>query len=290
MKQIIYVDVLIVLNIIITFLLLAATSRLLRLSPSPGRYLLGSLMGGVSSLVIFAPDFGFVLSLLTKILFALIITVSVYNPKSLRVIAKETAYYFAVSFIFAGMMMFASSMPGISLVQYRNGAAYINLSFFSLIAACCLCYAVTCILGKVTKHKAAGDIRFAARIEHGGAAVTAQAMLDTGNSLTDPFTGEGVIVGDMKTLAAVVPENVRSYYSSSGNMGGIRLIPCKTVASDALLPCFRADCVKISGKNSSCTLKNAQIAVSRQQLDSLILPAMLFENSERRKDNVEIKK
>lgn len=290
MNQIIYIDVLIVLNIIITFLLLAATSRLLHLSPSPGRYLIGSVLGGVSSLMIFAPDFGFVLSLLTKLLFALIITVSVYNPKSLRVIAKETAYYFVVSFIFAGMMMFASSLPGISLIQYRNGAAYINLSFFSLIAACCLCYAVTCILGKLTKHKAAGDIRLNASVEHEGMTVTVQAMLDTGNSLTDPFTGEEVIVGDIKMLADIVPGNIRAFYSSSGNMDGIRLIPCKTVSSYALLPCFRADSVKIIGENSSCTLKNALIAVSRQQLDSIILPAMLFENSERRTNNVEIKK
>ncbi len=286
MTQIIYIDVLILLNIIITFLLLLGTSSLLSLSPKPVRYMAGSLLGGASSLVILMPEMGFVLSVLTKLIFSLMIVVSVYNPKRLRVALKETAYFFAVSFIFAGMMMFAASLPGVSVVQYRNGAAYINLSFFSLISACVICYVITFILGKVTSHKASGDIRFTVLIENGGVFAETQAILDTGNALTDPFTGESVIVGDIAALRNVMPPEIGKYYNNEDVGGALRLLPCKTVSSDALLPCFRPDRVEINGEDTSCILKNPLVAVSRQPLDCLIVPPMLFENSERRKKNV----
>ena len=286
MTQIIYIDVLILLNIIITFLLLLGTSSLLSLSPKPVRYLVGSLLGGASSLVILAPEMGFVLSLVTKLLFSVVIVVSVYNPKRLRAALKETAYFFVVSFIFAGMMMFAASLPGVHLVQYRNGAAYINLSFFSLISACVICYAVTFILGRLTSHKPSGDIKFDVLIVNGSHSVRTQAILDTGNSLTDPFTGESVIVGDDVTLGRVMPPEIVRYYNNEAVSGALRLLPCKTVSSDALLPCFRPDRVEITGENTSCILRKPLVAVSRQPLDCLIVPPMLFENSERRKKNV----
>ena len=286
MTQIIYIDVLILLNIIITFLLLLGTSALLSLSPSPLRYLAGSLLGGAVSLVILLPEMGFALSLLTKLIFSLMIVMSVYNPKRIRVLLKETGYFFAVSFIFAGMMMFAASLPGVSLVQYRNGAAYINLSFFSLISACVICYVITFILGKVTSHKSSGDIKFTVTIENYGAFAETQAILDTGNALADPFTGESVIVGDYATLKSVLPPEIIQYYNNEDISEGLRLLPCRTVSSDSLLPCFRPSCVEITGENVSCRLKKPLVAVSRQPIDCLIVPPMLFENSERRKKNV----
>jgi stage II sporulation protein GA (sporulation sigma-E factor processing peptidase) len=286
MTQIIYIDVLILLNIIITFLLLLGTSSLLSLSPKPIRYMAGSLLGGASSLVILMPEMGFVLSILTKLIFSFLIVVSVYGPKRVPVAIKETAYFFAVSFIFAGMMMFAASLPGVSLVQYRNGAAYINLSFFSLISACVVCYVITFILGRITSHKASGDIKFSVIIGYGGVVAETQAILDTGNALTDPFTGESVIVGDIACLKTVMPTEIRKYYNNEDVSDRLRLLPCKTVSSETLLPCFRPDRVEIKGGNTSCILKKPLVAVSRQPLDCLIVPPMLFENSERRKKNV----
>ena len=286
MKNVIYIDVLIVLNIIVTFLLLSATSRLLKLSPHWWRYLLGSLLGGLFSLIIFAPDVGFILSVVTKLLISLLIVIAVYNPRSIRTIVRQTAYFFVVSFIFAGMMMCFASLPGVEIVQYRNGAAYINLSFTSLTGGCIVCYVVTCVLAKITKYRLSGNIYSEIYISYKGKAINAQAMLDTGNSLTDPFTGESVIIADVFTLGDVLPENIRSYFGKDKDITGIKLIPCRTVSAQTLLPCFRADYIKINCEKSSCEFRNVQIAVTDKRLDCVILPPTLTENSERRKDDV----
>lgn len=289
MKQVIYLDVLIFLNTIITFLLLMASSRLMKIYPSPGRFVIASVLGGFSSLIILAPDMGILLSLLIKLIFSVIIVVSAYNPKSVAAIAKGTGYFFAVSFLFAGMMLFASSLPGISIVNYNNGVAYINLSFFSLIAACFICYAVTVILGKITKNKTADTVVMNIDITSGKKTVNCSAILDTGNSLTDPFTGEGVIIADRFTLSEILPENIKTYLETGNSENAIRLLPCKTVTGTALLPCFRAEKIRINDRDFSFEIEKPEIAVSSQTMTDVILPSSICKNPERRKENATLK-
>ena len=66
MQTVIYVDVLVVLNLIITYLLLLCTALALRQSPSALRLFFGSLLGGFSSLIILLPDLGWVIGFLLK--------------------------------------------------------------------------------------------------------------------------------------------------------------------------------------------------------------------------------
>lgn len=284
MKQIIYIDVLFFLNTIITFLLLLASSKLMKLTPTACRFIAGSLIGGVSSLIIFAPDMGFFLSIFTKLLFSLIITSVTYNPRSIKSILRQTGYFFTVSFIFAGIMLFASSLPGISVVTYNNGAIYIDFSFFSLIAASVICYLITLILNKITRHRHSNDVLFNIKIQKDRKSISSDAILDTGNGLLDPFTGESIIIGDKYKLKSIMPENIHLYINENcDKCDSIRLIPCSTVASDTLLPVFRADNITIRLDNRTYTRKHPLIAVSKKELPHIILPPDITEKEERSK-------
>lgn len=64
---VIYLDVLVVLNWFIDFLLLSSTSRILRLPFKRWRLVLGALLGGISSCLIFLPAMPFYLSMLVKL-------------------------------------------------------------------------------------------------------------------------------------------------------------------------------------------------------------------------------
>ena len=282
MKQVIYIDVLIALNIIITFLLLLASSKIMKTSPSAGRLLLGSVLGGASSLIILAPDVGFILSLVTKLLFSVIIVVSVYNSRNIKTILTQAGVFFAVSFLFAGIMLFASSLPGISIIRYNNGAVYINLSFFSLTAACVLCYAVTCILAKVTKRKAVGEDSFSIKIISGEKTVTGRAFLDTGNALSDPFSGEAVIIAEKNFIKDVLPPDVSLWLDGgSDKCEKVRLVPFSSVGNSGLMPAFKADKIIISDTKNEYIIKNAEIAVSSGSIPDALLPPEILTNTER---------
>lgn len=273
MKQVIYIDVLIFLNTIITFLLLLAASKLMKLTPSAGRFVIGSLIGGLSSLIIFAPDMGLFLSLIIKLLFSIIITSVTYNPTNIKNILRQTAYFFAVSFIFAGMMIFASSLDGISIISYNNGAVYINFSFFSLIIASVICYCTTVLLNKFTRHKNESDILYNIKIEKDNFTVSYSSILDTGNGLKDPFTGESVIIAGIDTLKNVLPDDIRLYYDNKGEYcRNLRLVPCSTINNESVLPVFRADIAIISDGKTIIKLTKPMIAVTQKKLSHIILP------------------
>ena len=286
MKQVIYIDVLIFLNTIITFLLLLASSKLMKLTPSAGRFVIGSLIGGASSLIIFAPDMGLLLSLITKLLFSIIITSATYNPKSIKSILRQTGYFFAVSFIFAGIMLFASSLDGISIVSYNNGAVYIDFSFFSLVAASVICYLITIILNRITRHKNESDILYNIKITKDGKTESSSAILDTGNSLCDPFSGESIIIADISAVRNLLTDDIVLYLSGkSEKCSAIRLVPCSTVTDDSLLPIFRADEVTVSADGHHAYIKNPLIAVTGKSLTHIIMPSDIFKDTERRKSD-----
>ena len=283
MKQVIYIDVLIFLNTVITFLLLLASSRLIKIKPKPGRLVVGALVGGASSLVIFAPDMGFAVSLLVKLLFSVVITTVTYKSSSVRAVLRNTGYFFAVSFIFAGMILFVASLPGISIVTYNNGAVYVELSFFSLVAASVICYVVTLILNKITGHSRNSDVTVNAEITAEGQTLSCSAVIDTGNALTDPFSGENIIIGDKLMLNSILPTDIRLYLDGNEEIcSRIRLVSCVTVSGNGLLPVFRADMLVIFGKEEKIIIRKPLIAVCDREISHMILPAILLEQEERR--------
>lgn len=284
MKQVIYLDVLIFLNMIITFLLLLAASSVMKQYPTAGRMVLACIVGGASSLIILAPEMGFILSVTTKLLFSVIIVACAYKPVSLIAAARAAAYFFIVSFIFAGIMLFASTLPGISLVSYNNGAVYMNFSFLSLVGACVICYIITTTLNRFSRHKGSHCEIYSAEIFLNNKSIKAPAIADTGNALKDPYTGRSVIVADKAMLSTILPENIKEYLGGKEDYGSIRLIPCRTVSGKTLLPCFRADTVTIKTDKGKIQAENQIIAVSEQRLTEVILPASLI--SERRKSDV----
>lgn len=288
-KQVIYIDVLIFLNTVVTFLLLLSASKLLKIFPSGGRLVFGSMLGGASSLIIFAPELGSLLSLLVKFLFSVIITSVTYNPKSFGKLLRCVGYFFCVSFIFAGMMLFAASIPSLSILTYKNGAVYVDFSLISLITASVVCYLITAVLNKITKHSNEWDILVSVRVFAGGKNVQGSAIVDTGNSLTDPFSGESIIIADKFCLHDVIPEDVIHYLNGENDKcGQLRLLPCSTVTSDGLMPVFRAEKVVVKCDGRVKFIEKPLIAVSGKKLPHIILPRDAAVTTERRKEREKV--
>ena len=104
METVIYVDVLVVLNFIITYLLLLCTASALRLSPSAVRLFFGSLLGGVSSLMIFLPPLPLPLTLVCKAAICALITLTALPAGSLRLFLRNGAFFLLTNVLFAGII------------------------------------------------------------------------------------------------------------------------------------------------------------------------------------------
>ena len=148
MQQVVYADVLIVLNTVITFILLLTVKIFAGVSGNALRILLASFVGGVYSLIILAPKMPLILIFLAKSGMCVSITFIAFHIRNLRKMLRCCILFLCVSFLYAGILYaFSYFLQSDSLIV-NNGAAYFQISAVSLILICSAVYGVIYLLRK----------------------------------------------------------------------------------------------------------------------------------------------
>ncbi len=273
--QTVYVDVLVLLNSIISLFLILITSSILRCSPGAGRVAAGTFLGGAYSLLIFAPDMGVFLSLIVKILLCVSVVSAVFKPSGVRYLIKCLSVFAVVNFAFAGLMMGVKLLVLPEGLEYRNGAVYFDFGFIPLMLAVILCYVLTLLFNALSSKTRAEQI-YDVSLQSGDKCVNCRGLLDTGNTLTDPFTGEGVMVIDKKTAEKIADGDILKFIDSvhTGNIEsaaenhirGTRVLPFSSVGGRGLMPSFHTDKITVSDGRNKTVMENAEIAVSKEEI------------------------
>ena len=198
-KTKIYVDVLVVINIFINYFLLSAASLIVRLKPKRIRLAAGAFTGGAYSLVIFLPNIPNVLSVFMNFCMSVLLVLIAFAPKKITVFIKEFAAFFAVNFIFAGLMLAVWLVFKPSGMVYNNAAVYFDIDVKLLVLSTVVCYAVLTLFSKLLKRNSPDDKLFDVKLCNKGAAVFTKALFDTGNLLS---------VGGESILRAVLIDSV----------------------------------------------------------------------------------
>ena len=278
-------DVLFALNMIISFFLISAAKRLCRRQPSTLRVLLGSALGGAYSLAIFLPQVHTAVSLAARLLFMLVLTAAVFGSESAKKYFRCFAALFGVSFLFAGALAavwFAFKPQGLLI---KNGTVYFDIGFLTLVLSAAALYAAVWLGRLVFTPKVNETAECTAQLVFGQSFVTVKGIVDTGNTLTDSFTGKKVSVVDCSTALRLLPFDAaecitqRNFESLPGYM---HLTVSETVGGEGLLPVFTADLLAVNLQGKSVEVKNAAVAVStRSEFDGcgiLINSELIGEN------------
>ena len=138
----------------------------------------------------------------------------------------------------------AALLPG---VHTNNFAVYISLPPGRLLASCAVVYGV--LRGLLYCFGRAGVRSVPARLELNGSALPVQAFYDTGFSVQDPLSGRAVVLVQYRParplLSAPVQQFLDAYFAAEDAAlpppgAGVRLVPCRTVTGQALLPAVPA--------------------------------------------------
>lgn len=130
-------------------------------------------------------------------------------------------------------------------MAYNNAFFYIDFSLLTLIAATAASYAAVCLISRLRCKHIPSDSSYTLELRHNNAAASLHALADTGNSLTDAFSGKPVIICPLSSVEKLISEDVRgklpTYPESGEHISGLRLIPYTTISSSGLLPVFTPD-------------------------------------------------
>ena len=98
----IYVDVVLIENLIMNYIILLATGLILKIKIKHIRLMLGGLLGAIYSIVAYTGILKIYSSFILKIILSIIIVYIVYNPQSVKKLCKELLFFYLTSFVFGG--------------------------------------------------------------------------------------------------------------------------------------------------------------------------------------------
>ena len=114
------------------------------------------------------------------------------------------------------------------------------------------------------------DVFFAKlTITRQGKTVTLPAKIDTGLTLTEPFSGTPAIVADRRALGAIYRRRI-SECKARKMLFLIRLIPFSSLGADGVLPAFRPDAASLSGISIECWVAVTDRTLSAGSFQALV--------------------
>lgn len=254
----IYVDILVSVNILLTYLFLVCVRVFLRYPTNKWGVGIASLIGGLSALVILVPDMNTVISVVYKIFVASLIVSVSFLPKKLFQYLKTLLAFLGITFLFGGAVYAVTIIVSPQKILFVNGTVYFDMSVKYLVGSVFLIYGLFLAFDYFLIRSYAKNIIYDIEIKFRDTRVFIKGFLDTGNNMTDAFSGRPVAVGEIDALSPLFTYEELVFLKSSAYenipdslIGKIRLIPCKTVGESSLLPLFRPDEFKMNGRKSS---------------------------------------
>lgn len=284
MKTTIYLDVLVLLNVFVSWFLFLSTAKLCAVRANRWRLLAGCLLGGAYSLIILISLSPLELAAVKLLMGASLVFTVFFQRGRWRLFAKTALWFFLVNFIFAGFMFALWTFAAPAGMAYHNGVAYFNISALTLALSTVAAYLVITLVTFLLNRRSRKGELAELLLELDGRQVLLGGFLDTGNKLTDVFTGLPVVVAEYGAVESLLPERVRGFFRSPGSFSfdgledscwrtQLRVIPVSAVSGAGSLPAFRPDRLTVNGVEC-----RAIVAVTPEKLSDGSFQALLHTN------------
>ncbi|MDE6004242.1 MAG: sigma-E processing peptidase SpoIIGA [Oscillospiraceae bacterium] len=259
--QVIYLDILLIFNLYMNYLLLSFTARITHQRLVFWRALLSAILGSFSALIIILPELPVIISIAYKIITAMIICLLAFGKNNLF---WSCLSFLGMSFLTAGAFI-AVSMIGYTKIIKNNAFCYLDISLLQLVIFTIIAYIILHIVQYIhdRSHKINGIYDIIIRYGNDTAKLT--GLADTGNALVDFYTGKPVIICDRNLLG----EMAKPKHSHP--------VPYMTVAGSGMLEVFQPDEILILSEQGKSKSVDALIGIGEQENKKAIFnPKLLY--------------
>ena len=288
MRVTIYADTLVFLNTFVTYFLLMSTQLLCRRPPRRLRVLAASVFGGLYALSILFEPLPPILSFAVRAAVCILLRLIADGFRSLRMFLKSVLVFLLLNGLFAGIMLLCRLF--VPQLLFANGIVYLDVRIPYLLLSTCAIYLCIRLVTRLFAARPARTHIGTVTICVGDRSVTGNGIFDTGNHLSDGFTGKPVLIVRPAFVRPLLPQGVADFLDGkelSGCSipnawhGRLRLFPYSSLGNDGLLPAFRCDRVVVSHLSDSCIKEKLYIAAAPRQLyhgeTDALFPAALYD-------------
>ena len=243
----VYIDLVILLNIMFDYLLLTTTSYILKRNVSFKKILLGSLVGGISILFLFVRLNNFTLFLF-KVIVSVLMILSTFGYKKFKYFLNNIIYLYLSSIVLGGALYLINNE-----FNYKNYGLLFSTNKFSLnIVILILITPIILFMyyKETRKLKLEFQNKYRVDMYYKNKRYRFNAFLDTGNKLKDPYKKRPIIL--------IHSDKIKSSYEDS------ILVPYKTVSGNGILKCIIVDKIVIDNNH---VITNPLIGLSNEKFN-----------------------
>lgn len=240
----VYVDLVLILNIAMDFLLLLSVSITLKRNVKFYRIILGSLIGGTSVIFLFL-DLNNLTLFLFKMIVSMMMVLTTFSFKNIKYFFNNLLYLYLLSIILGG---------GIYLLDiqfnYKNdGLLFINNAFAVnfIVLLISSPFIIYMYIKSIRNIKRNHSNFYKVDIIYNKKKYRFNAVLDTGNRLYDPYKKRPVVI--------VNTNKIKLNYENS------ILVPYHTTSGNSILKCVLVDELIIDGK----VLNKVLVGISKEK-------------------------
>lgn len=255
----IYLDVLIGLNIYITWALFDCCELLGHLRAKRFRKGLASVLGGFSSLLILLPELHPAILTVIRLALAVFLTFTAFGKQESKRFLRTVFVFFAANFLFAGVIIACWLVFTPAGMAVRNGVIYFHLSALTLTLSTVAASLAARGLSALFFRRKPEKLMETVTLSVDGQETQLQVFLDTGNRLF--YHGMPVMVCSEKALRHLLPPELTAAGKDLALIASlsyrwkrrIRMIPCETASGGGLLTAFLPDrIIRKDGREIRC--------------------------------------
>lgn len=202
----IYLDVVLLENLCMNYIILFATSYIMKIKTKQWRLIISSFVRRNICCSAYLDILPFYSNLITKIILSVIMVYIALNPKELKKLAKQLVIFYLTSFVFGGCAFALLYFVKPQDVLMKNGVYIGTYPIKIALLGGIVGFIITNIAFKIIKTKLKKkDMIYKIKIQIFDKEEEVSAMLDTGNLLRDPISKIPVIIVEKEKLYSIIP-------------------------------------------------------------------------------------
>ena len=205
----IYIDVVFIENLIINYIILFATSIIIKIKVKHIRLILASTLGAIYSIIAYMSILEMYSSVILKIILSVIIVYIAYNPQNVKNMWKYLVIFYMTSFVFGGAAFALIYIVKPQDILMKNGLFLGTYPLKTIILGTIVAFVVIFTSFKLVKSKISKKDMFCTiKININKVEIETKAMIDTGNLLKEPISNTPVIVVEHTLLYDCMPKEI----------------------------------------------------------------------------------
>jgi len=205
----IYLDVILIENLAMNYIILYATAMVAKVKAIPLRLFFSGLIGAVYAIISYIKVLEIYSSFILKILLSIIMVYIAFNAKDVKNMFKQLVLFYLTSFVFGGVAFSLIYLINPENILMKNGV-FIGTYTLKIVALGALVGFIVINLGfKFVKNKIRKNQLFCnIKIKLQEKELETKAMIDTGNLLKDPISNMPVVVVEHTLLYDILPKEI----------------------------------------------------------------------------------